>query len=44
MDLSTSAVAVCCWRDSVSSRVLACTSSNSRVFSMAMTAWLANVS
>ena len=34
MTLSTSAVAVCCWRDSRSSL-------SSRVFSMAMTAWAA---
>ena len=39
MTLSTSLVAVCCSSDSVSSRVRACTSSNSRVFSMAITAW-----
>ena len=40
----TSEVAVCCSSASVSSRVRACTSSNSRVFSMAMTAWSAKVS
>src|SRR5262245_51429812 len=39
----TSEVAVCCSRDWVSSRVVACTSSKSRVFSMAMTAWSAKV-
>src|SRR5262245_30712308 len=43
MTLSTWLVAVCCSSDSVSSRVRACTSSNSRVFSMAMTAWSAKV-
>ena len=42
--LSTSAVAVCCSSDSVSSRVRACTSSNSRTFSIAITAWSAKVS
>src|SRR5262249_40359310 len=36
--LSTSDVAVCCSKDSESSRVRACTSSNSRTFSMAITA------
>src|SRR5262249_9439076 len=41
--LSTSAVAVCCRRDSLSSSVRACTSSNSRTFSIAITAWSANV-
>jgi hypothetical protein len=35
---STSAVAVCCASDSSKSRVRACTSSNSRAFSIAMTA------
>ena len=40
---STSEVAVCCSSDSVSSRVRACTSSNSRTFSMAITAWSAKV-
>ena len=39
----TSAVAVCCARDSSRSRVFACTWSNSRTFSMAITAWSANV-
>ena len=39
-----SLVAVCCSNASVSSRVRACTSSNSRVFSMAITAWSAKVS
>ena len=43
MTLSTSAVAVCCSSDSVSSRVRACTSSNSRAFSIAITAWSAKV-
>jgi hypothetical protein len=38
MTLSTSDVAVCCSSDSVSSRVRACTSSNSRTFSIAITA------
>src|SRR5262245_25341572 len=40
---STSLVAVCRSSDSCSSFVRACTSSNSRVFSMAMTAWSAKV-
>jgi len=40
----TSLVAVWYSRDSVSSRVRACTSSNNRVFSMAITAWSAKVS
>src|SRR5262252_1820382 len=40
---STSDVAVCCSSDSVRSRVRACTSSNSRTFSIAITAWSANV-
>ncbi len=43
MTLSTSAVAVCCCRDSRKSSVRACTSSNSRTFSMAITAWSAKV-
>ena len=43
MTLSTSLVAVWYSSDSVSSRLLACSASNSRVFSMAMTAWSANV-
>jgi hypothetical protein len=43
MTLSTSAVPVCRYNDSLSSRVRACTSSNSRAFSMAMTAWSAKV-
>src|SRR5437867_161536 len=43
MTLNTSAVAVCCSSASESSRVLACTFSNSRVFSMAITAWSARV-
>ena len=42
-DLSTSDVAVCCSSDSVRSRVRACTSSNSRTFSIAITAWSAKV-
>ena len=42
-DLSTSEVAVCCSSDSLSSRVRACTSSNSRTFSIAITAWSAKV-
>src|SRR6266478_5879022 len=37
MTCSTSEVAVCCSSDSVRSRVRACTSSNSRTFSMAIT-------
>src|SRR6516164_2602481 len=43
MTLSMSAVAVCCCRDSVSSRVRACTSSNSLTFSIAIAAWSAKV-
>ena len=43
MTLRISTVAVCYSRDSVNSRVRACTSSNSRVFSMAITAWSAKV-
>ena len=43
MTLKTSEVAVCCSSASVSSRVRACSSSNSRVFSMAITAWSAKV-
>src|SRR5215207_9452 len=43
MTLRTSAVAVCCWSDSDSSSVRACTSSNSRTFSIAITASLAKV-
>ena len=42
MTLSTSAVAVCCCSDS-SVAVRACTSSNSRTFSIAITAWSAKV-
>ena len=38
MTRSTSDVAVCCSSDSESSRVRACTSSNSRTFSIAITA------
>ena len=43
MTSSTSEVAVCCSSASVSSRVRACTSSNSRTFSIAITAWSAKV-
>ena len=43
MILSTSAVAVCCCSASLSSSVRACTSSNSRTFSIAITAWSAKV-
>ena len=43
MTWSTSDVAVCCSSDSVSSRVRCCSASNSRVFSMAITAWSAKV-
>ena len=43
MTCSTSEVAVCCSSDSLSSRVRACTSSNSRAFSIAITAWSAKV-
>ena len=43
MTPSTSEVAVCCSSASVSSRVRACTSSNSRTFSIAITAWSAKV-
>ena len=42
MALRTSAVAVCCCR-LARSRVRACTSSNRRTFSIAITAWSANV-
>ena len=38
-----SAVAVCCSSDSVSSALRACSSLNSRTFSIAMTAWSAKV-
>ena len=38
-----SLVAVCCSSDSVSSRLRACSSGNSRAFSIAITAWSANV-
>src|SRR6516225_8576592 len=41
--LSTSDVAVCCSSDSCSSLVRCCSASNSRTFSMAITAWSANV-
>ena len=43
MTFSTSAVAVCCCSASARSRVRACTSSNSRTFSIAITAWSAKV-
>ena len=43
MTLSTSAVAVCCCSNSASPRCAVCTSSNSRTFSMAITAWSAKV-
>ena len=43
MTFSTSEVAVCCSSASDSSRVRACTSSNSRTFSIAITAWSAKV-
>ena len=43
MTCSTSEVAVCCSSASESSRVRACTSSNSRTFSIAITAWSAKV-
>src|SRR5262245_26969302 len=38
----TSEVAVCCSRDSVSSRVRCCSASNKATFSIAITAWSAN--
>ena len=43
MTWRTSEVAVCCSKASESSRVRACTSSNSRTFSIAITAWSAKV-
>ena len=43
MTPSTSEVAVCCSSASESSLVRACTSSNSRTFSIAITAWSAKV-
>ena len=43
MTPSTSEVAVCCSSASASSRVRACTSSNRRTFSIAITAWSAKV-
>jgi hypothetical protein len=43
MTFKTSAVAVCCSGASYSSRLLACSASKRRVFSMAMTAWSAKV-
>jgi len=39
MTCNTSEVAVCCSSASDNSRVRACTSSNSRTFSIAITAW-----
>ena len=42
-DDGTSEVAVCCSSASDNSRVRACTSSNSRTFSIAITAWSAKV-
>src|SRR5262249_53527378 len=44
MTRSTSEVAVCWSNDSDSSRVRCCSASNSRTFSMAITAWSAKVS
>ena len=43
MTCSTSEVAVCCSSASVSSRVRCCSASNSRTFSIAITAWSAKV-
>ena len=43
MTPSTSEVAVCCSSASLRSRVRACTSSNRRTFSMAITAWSAKM-
>ena len=43
MTCSTSDVAVCCSSDSVSSCVRCCSASNNRAFSIAITAWSANV-
>ena len=43
MTRSTSEVAVCCSRDSERSCVRVCTSSKSRTFSIAITAWSAKV-
>ena len=43
MTCSTSEVAVCCSSASDKSRVRACTSSNRRTFSIAITAWSAKV-
>ena len=43
MTPSTSEVAVCCSNASLSSRVRACTSSNRRAVSIAITAWSAKV-
>ncbi len=42
MTVKTSDVAVCCSSDSESSSLRFCTSSNSRTFSIAITAWSAN--
>ena len=44
MTRSTSPVAVCCSRASVSVRLLSCSSANRRAFSIAITAWSAKVS
>ena len=43
MTRKTSEVAVCCSSDSASSRVRCCSASNNRAFSIAITAWSANV-
>jgi hypothetical protein len=43
MTWSTSDVALCCFSESLSSRVRCCSASNSRTFSMAIAAWSANV-
>ena len=43
MTFSTSDVAVCCSNASESSRVRCCSASNSRTFSIAITAWSAKV-
>ena len=43
MTCSTSEVAVCCSSDSVSSRVRCCSASNSRTFSIAISAWSAKL-
>src|SRR5262249_37328325 len=44
MTCSTSEVAVCCSSALLSPRVRACTSSNNRTFSIAITAWSAKIS